>query len=300
VVLGIGDDAAVLRVGRDPLVWTVDVSVQGVHFDLRWLSLADVGYRATQAAVSDLAAMGATAVGALSSLVLPAEGLDVLALARGQACASRALGCPIIGGNVSSGPVLEVTTTVLGQVAHPLTRQGARPGQELWLLGEIGLARAGLLWLMRGRGIPAPAAEARALRRCLRAWRRPRALLEEGRSLLGRASAAMDVSDGLQGDCRSMAEASGVRLVLDEGGLEACLAPELRRCAALLGTPALRLALEGGEDYALLATGPKRRRPPGARVIGQVVAGRGVGLRNGRDETELTASGFDHLAAHRA
>ena len=131
VGLGIGDDAAVLRAGgAEPWVVSVDASVEGVHFDLAYLDYADIGYRSFQAAASDLAAMGATPAGALSALILPktmsADAID--ALTAGQAAASREAGCPVIGGNVSRGRELSVTTTVLGRAQRPLTRAGARPG----------------------------------------------------------------------------------------------------------------------------------------------------------------------------
>ncbi|HTV18268.1 MAG TPA: AIR synthase related protein, partial [Polyangiaceae bacterium] len=105
VRLGIGDDAAVLATQHEPLVVSVDASVEGVHFDLEYLTAEDVGYRSFQAAVSDLAAMGAHPVAALSALVLPrqlsSEAIDQLTL--GQAQASRETGCPVVGGNVARG-----------------------------------------------------------------------------------------------------------------------------------------------------------------------------------------------------
>src|SRR5215510_7321299 len=115
IELGIGDDAAVLAAGADPWVCSVDASVQGVHFDLRYLDLEDVGYRSFQAAASDLAAMGAEPTAALSALILPralsGEGLDRLTF--GQRRASWECGCPLVGGNISRGGELSITTTVL-------------------------------------------------------------------------------------------------------------------------------------------------------------------------------------------
>ena len=149
VQLGIGDDAAVLALSSEARVCSVDASVQGVHFDLRYLSLEDVGYRSFQAAASDLAAMGAEPVAALSALILPAglspAGIDELTL--GQQAASRECACPIVGGNLSRGTELSLTTTVLGRAGMPLARSGARPGDQLWLLGGVGLVAAGLACL---------------------------------------------------------------------------------------------------------------------------------------------------------
>ncbi len=289
VVVGIGDDAAILSQEAGNLCWTLDASVEGVHFDTRWLSLEEVGARAIEAALSDVAAMGATPVGALSGLTLRRKTTkaEVSALARGQARASRRTRCPIIGGNIARGPVLSLTTTAIGRGATLLRRDGARVGDELWLVGQIGLARAGLEMLRRKKrwhGAPA--------RRALEAWRRPRALLVEGRGLVGRARSCIDVSDGLGGDAYHLANASRVRLVL-EG--ERLVSESLRKVALLLEREPLALALTGGEDYALLASGPAARRPGFARRIGRVERGRGVVLEiEGRRRT-LARGGFDHL-----
>lgn len=299
VLLGIGDDAAVLSGAAEPWVVSVDASVEGVHFERGLLGCADIGYRAFQAAVSDLAAMGAAPVAALSSLVLPralpARAVDELT--SGQALASRELGCPIVGGNISRGGELSVTTTVIGRASEPLRRSGARPGDELWLIGSLGLAAAGLAALrLPRRRAAAEAKEARAepLACCITAWRRPRALLGEGRALAGRASAAMDVSDGLSADAWQLARASGVRLVIDAAELRASLHPALLGAARLLRRSALSFAVIGGEDYALLATGPSHRRPASAAVIGRAVRGAGAFLdADGR--LRPLGRGFDHL-----
>ncbi|MEB2322507.1 MAG: thiamine-phosphate kinase, partial [Sorangiineae bacterium] len=270
IELGIGDDAAILAPRGRRLVWTIDAAVEGVHFERRWLTLADVGFRSFNAAASDLAAMGARPLGALSALALPpaASLRDVAAIGRGQAEAARSLGCPVVGGNLSRASELSVTTTVLGEATAPLRRAGARPGDELWLVGEVGLARAGFELLRAGHP-----ARTRAARACVAAWRRPHALLRRGVALAGRARACIDVSDGLAGDAAQLAQASGVRVIIDAGALRAALSPELAAVAAALGVEPLELALEGGEDYALLAAGARLRRPSFARVSGRVTRG---------------------------
>jgi len=295
VRVDIGDDAAVLMPERGPLVATVDVAVDGVHFAEALLSLVDVGYRSLNAAVSDLAAMGARPLGALSSLIVPPELSEakLYQVVRGQAEAAASLTCPIVGGNLSRGAELSITTTVLGEVKRPLLRSGARCGDELWLLGTVGLSAAGLRHLMSGSRRAAD----RATRACVMAFRRPKARLAEGRALLGRAHAAIDVSDGLASDAGHLARASGVRLLFEESALRAALAPELLLVAARLELCPLTLALTGGEDYALLATGPRRRRPPGAAVVGEVVEGSGVWLRDQGGRLRRPGTGFDHFAS---
>jgi thiamine-monophosphate kinase len=291
VELGIGDDAAVLRVGNARLVWTVDTSVENVHFQRRWLSLSEIGYRATHAAVSDLAAMGAETLAMLASLAVPpgTAARAIKQLATGQAQAARELRCPVVGGNLTRAEALSITTTVLGIAPKPLRRDGAEVGDELWLLGNVGLARAGLLALQRDRS------RSKAMTACVAAWRKPKALIEQGKSLVGRAHAAIDVSDGLSLDATRLASASHVKLVIDQRALLAASTKALHAAAQALGESALKLALVGGEDYALLATGPRRKRPKGATVIGEVVKGKGVVLRSQGRDKPLSQTGFDHF-----
>ncbi len=291
---GIGDDAAVLEPVAEPLVWTVDAQVEGTHFRLDWLSWRDVGWRSFMAAASDLAAMGAVPIAALSSLVLSGSVDDraLDALAEGQAEASRAVGAPVIGGNLARGSETSVTTTLLGRVRSPVLRAGARPGDALLLAGSVGMAAAGLALLERGAG-GVQDAHASA---CIEAWRRPRALVERGAAMRGCASAAIDVSDGLARDAWHVAEASGVALVLDEAALRAAAPKPLEAVAARLGRDALDLMLGGGEDYALLVASPSPIE--GFVRVGAVEPGpASVRLRRASGVTDvLDRSGFDHFA----
>lgn len=292
VVVGIGDDAAVIAPGPDLLVWTVDAAVDGVHFRRDLVSFEDIGYRATMAAASDLAAMGAAPRGLLAALVLPDDVDDaaLAALAAGQRAAADALGTTILGGNLARGGELSITTTALGAAPRPLTRAGALPGDALWAAGPIGLAAAGLALLLAGRA-PASAAAHEAVR----CWRRPEARLAAG--LLARASAhaAIDVSDGLAQDVGHLARASGVDVVLDA---RAIVSPDLRAAAAESGGDPLALALHGGEDYALVVAAPAGASLPGFTRLGDVVEGAGA-VRLRREDGAIVAvapRGFDHFA----
>jgi len=290
VELGIGDDAALLKpAGR--WLWTVDTAVEHVHFERAWLTLADLGWRSFHAAASDVSAMGGAPFAALSSVIFPPDfaAAELSQLARGQRAAARALGCAIVGGNLARGAELSITTTVVGTVKRPLLRSGARIGDELWLCGELGLAAAGLRLLQAGTR----RATSSAARRALRAFRRPQAQLASGLELSRGAHAAIDISDGLTGDALHLAQASGVELLIDVAALTATLDPALLALAPSLGVSALELALYGGEDYALLAAGPKRARPPSARVIGTVAEGRGVWLQDG-GKRRRAGRGFEH------
>jgi thiamine-monophosphate kinase len=305
VRVGIGDDAAVLTASPGTLVWTVDAQVEGTHFRLDWMTWEDVGWRSVMAAASDLAAMAAEPLAALAALVLGPEVDDaaLASLARGQAAASRAVGLPIVGGNLARGRETSLTTTVLGRVDAPVLRDGARPGDGVWLAGPLGLAAAGLRLLARGAPV---SVDPHAFATCLAAFRRPCARIEAGRGLARRASAAIDVSDGLAGDASHVARASGVRVVLEEAALHAhVLGPELAAVAGALGLAPLELALRGGEDYAVLAFAPSDvdLATYGYVRIGRVDAalldGPGVALET-QDEPRalvpLEAMGFDHFA----
>jgi thiamine-monophosphate kinase len=273
-----------------------------VHFDRRWLDLPDVGWRSFMAAASDLAAMAARPLAALSSLVLPrgTGARAITELGRGQAAAARALGCPVVGGNIARGSELSITTVVLGRAHRPLLRSGARVGDALWLLGDVGSARAGLLLLERAATKAAIRRTERAMpgaTRCIAAWRRPRARIDQGLDLAGRAHSAIDVSDGLGGDAGHLARSSQVRIVIEERRLRPLLSRSLVAVSRALGVDPLDVAIRGGEDYALLATGPTRLRPASARAIGHVEAGAGVVLELRDGKTRSLGRGFDHLRA---
>jgi thiamine-monophosphate kinase len=201
------------------------------------------------------------------------------------------LGCAIAGGNLSRGAELSITTTLVGSVKRPLLRNGARVGDELWLCGDVGLAAAGLRLLQAGTRQGRNA----AARRALSAFRRPHAQIVAGRELSRGAHAAIDISDGLAGDALHLAQASGVELLIDLTALAATLSPALHALAPRLGVSALDLALYGGEDYALLAAGPKRARPRTARVIGAVRKGHGVWLLEG-ERRQRANRGFEHFS----
>jgi thiamine-monophosphate kinase len=301
VLVGIGDDAAVIAPGAEPLVWTVDCAVEGVHFRRDLMSFEDLGYRATMAAASDLAAMGAVPLALLAALVLPDDlgDDDLTAIARGQRAACDALGTAIVGGNLARGSELSITTTALGATPLPLRRDGARPGDLLALAGPVGLAAAGLRLLDRrgSRDDPALPQGGDAAERALQAFRRPLARIEAGLRARAAARAAIDVSDGLAADLAHLARASGVRAVLDP---QALITPDLAALAALLGVAPLELALHGGEDYALIVAGPHVDALPGFTPIGRCApAEEGVSevalLAPDGHLTPVPARGFDHF-----
>jgi thiamine-monophosphate kinase len=272
---GIGDDAAVLPSDGPGLqtVVSVDAAVEGVHFTRDLLSLEDIGFRATMAAASDLAAMGARPTALLAALTAPrgTELATFRGLAEGQRQAAVELGVPFVGGNLARGPGLSITTTVLGTVSSEReakpgppphhgaargTRRGAAAGDVVAVLGPIGLAFAGFSWLDRLPSGTRRRVDYPEMDSCVSAFRRPRARLDAGQAARPLCSAMMDLSDGLAIDGARLAGASGVSLMLSAEAIVAAGGAALERAAARLGQSALSLALHGGEDYALLITAP--------------------------------------------
>jgi thiamine-monophosphate kinase len=312
VVLGIGDDAAVVEPARNHLdVLTTDVLVEGVHFDRRLADPESIGFKALAVNLSDLAAMGAAPRAALLSLGLPSELRlsELEGLLRGFAdCACR-FKVALIGGNVSRSPgALFVDATVTGSVKRRklLSRAGARPGDALYVTGALGAAAAGLRWLQaRGEAIApgdpghtSPPGATEAAARFLRPEPRVRFGLLAGRTRA--ASACVDLSDGLADAVRQLAAASGTGAALDTTAIPVALG-----AISILGaTDAFQAALSGGEDYELLLAVPRkttRRLEAVARMsglavtrIGVLTTGPELVLRDAEADRELPA-GFQHF-----
>lgn len=236
--VSIGDDAAVLDVPTGTrLVVSTDASVEDVHFRRGWIAPDEIGWRSAQAALSDLAAMGASPLGILVALSVPASWrVDLAALAAGIGDAASSTWAPIVGGDVTDGERLSLVITVLGHVTRPLSRAGARPDDLLFVTGEFGGPGAAVAAWERGT---APRAEHRAR------FARPAARIAAGVWLSAHgAHAAIDVSDGLAGELSHLAAASGVRCVIDVDAIP---------CVPGVASPE---ALTSGEEYELLVAVP--------------------------------------------
>ena len=286
----LGGDCALVEIGETFLALSTDVSVEGVHFRREWLSLEEIGWRATAAALSDLAAAGAAAVGVLAALTVPAAEPEETfsALMDGAGSAVSSVGGVVLGGDLSRGPQLSLAITVVGRADTPARRHGARPGDGLWVTGALGGARAALLAWQNGRR-PADLARAR--------FARPEPRIQAGAWLVAQGARAMlDLSDGLAADAGHLAAASGVsvRIDLDLVPADPAAAEEARRS----GEDPATFAARGGEDYELLAAMPPEFDRTGAPLaltrIGTVEPGSGATLLRGGAEVRL--SGFDHFA----
>lgn len=297
VARGIGDDCALLDLPPgEQLAVSTDTLVAGVHFPVSCDPFL-LGQRALAVSASDLAAMGATPIGFTLALTLPTADADWLqAFARGLDTMARQCRLALIGGDTTRGPLC-LTLTVFGRVprGQALTRDGARPGDLLCVGGDLGDA-AGALALVLER-MSAPEEVAAPL--LARYWS-PQPQLTLGQALRGRASAALDISDGLLADCGHIANASAVALKIEAARLP--LSPAL---LALLGeSRAVECALGGGDDYLLAFTLPEQHLPAlraegwPVRVIGRVEAGEGVQLLDAAGRViDPPARGYQHFGS---
>ena len=288
VRLGVGDDAAVLRLVGDLAVST-DTMVENVHFRRNWSGPEDVGRKAVAACVADAEAMGAVPIGVVISLALPPETSTdwVDGFSAGVRAECEKAGAQLVGGDVTAAALIVVTVTVLadqGGVA-PVTRGGARPGEVVAFVGRLGWAAAGLAVLTRGFRSPGAVVVAHRV---------PEVPYGEGRiAAEAGATAMIDVSDGLLADLGHVAKASEVRIELDSTAFEIA-EPQQAVAAALGGGDPLVFQLTGGDDHALVATFAAAAVPAGWKVIGKVSAGEPAVLVDGV-VPEIDTAGWQHF-----
>ncbi len=272
VVLGPGDDAAVVTAPDGRVVVSTDVLVQDVHFRLDWSSAYDVGRKAAAVNLADIAAMGAVGTALVVGLAAPAD-LPVawaLALTDGLRDEASVVGASVVGGDLVRAERIVISVTALGdlQGRPPVTRAGAQVGDLVVLAGELGRSAAGLALLQAGE-TEGP---------LVQAHRQPTPPYALGPALAQAGAHAMcDVSDGLLADASHLSAASGVRLDLDDADVA---------------------FLTGGEDHALLATlAPGAHLPAGCRVIGRGLEGTGVKVAGQVwVPPEGSSAGWDHFA----
>lgn len=301
VIVGPGQDCAVIRCGGRRFLFTVDALVEGVHFAAGWMSPRQVGRKSFLVNASDAAAMGGRPRFVLTSIGVPASYrvADLSALHAGLAAAAREAGASIVGGNLTRADRLFVSIALLAEAPKRLvTRRGARPGDRIYLTGTVGDAALGCHLLRAGRPRPTGQLIAR--------FREPTPRLAAGRTLVeaGVVSAMIDVSDGLVQDLSHICAESRV------GAVVHChRVPRSSAYHSVAGTDD-RLALSGGEDYELLCTVSGRnvsrlertRRRLGCPItcIGEITTGKGVQLLDVRGRVRrLQLGGYDHFRSRR-
>lgn len=287
VLLGPGDDAAMVAARDGRVVASMDVLVEGRHFRRDWSSAVDVGHRAAAANLADIAAMGAVPTALLVGLCAPPS-MDVRwaeDLADGLSAEAGAVGASVVGGDMSASQTLTIAVTALGDLHgnRPVLRSGARPGDVVALAGRIGYAAAGYTVLSRGFRTPKLLVEA---------YRRPEVPYSAGPAAarIG-ATSMIDVSDGLLADLGHIATASRVAIDLRRDAFE--VPRQMRDAAHALGVDPYTWVLAGGDDHALAATFPEHVTLPDEwRRIGHVVEGSGVTVDG---KVPKGAAGWDHF-----
>ncbi len=295
VVVGAGDDCAVVGDVTPWLLVTTDALVDRVHYRRTWMTPRQIGRKAYLVNASDIAAMGGQPRFCVVSVGVPGHfpARDLVAIHRGVAAAAAETGAFVVGGNIARARDLFVSVTLLGDSpARPLLRSGARPGDLLYVTGSLGEAALGLRLLQR---------DDRARGVAVRRFREPSPRLQAG-ALLARsavASAAIDISDGLLQDLRHLCAASGVGAQVEMSHVP--VSTRVRRAGDAL-------ALNGGEDYELLCAVPARhqgrvedlRARLGCRFtrIGQCRPAReGLGVMDEKGRRlPFAPRGFDHFA----
>ena len=270
VLLGPGDDAALVALPEARVLVATDVLVEGRHFRRDWASAADVGHKAAAQNLADINAMGGRATALTVAFAAPAElpAAWALELAAGIAAEAALVGASVVGGDVTRADEIMVSITVLGVVdGDPVRRSGARPGDVVAIVGRQGWAAAGLAVLARGFRSP---------RVLVEAHRRPEPPYEQGAvAQRAGATAMIDVSDGLVADVGHIADASGVAIDIDSSVFD--VAEPLRAVGSALGADPMKFILAGGDDHALVATFPAGAAlPDGWSRIGEVSEGSGV------------------------
>ena len=288
MILGIGDDCAILRIpaGHEMLV-TTDFSLEGVHFRRDWQSPECIGHRCLVRGLSDIAAMGGRPIAAFLSLALPRKLPQrwVDRFFAGLLRLAEKYKVELAGGDTSQSPLgVLADITVVGSVPRgkALRRSGARVGDQIYVTGALGESTAALQLLTH--------------KKIKRRDVFPESRITIGEWLLKKriASACIDISDGLSTDLAHICEESGVGDVVDAAAIPV-------HSAARKLANALDLALHGGEDYELVFTAPKDARVPGRiagveiRLIGEITSGKAVRISQNGIMHLLTSSGWEHF-----
>lgn len=286
VLIGIGDDAAVVTSPLQKTVITTDMAVEGVHFRREWSTPDEIGQKITAANLADVFAMGAMPEHLVVAISLTGHEsmVWIKELARGIEMEARSCDVLVVGGDIVRGPVITISMTAIGQIDEPILRTGAKVGDQIVVSNLPGWSAAGLFLLQHNINVSA-LQPARCVERALAQFRAPSVLYSDAIALR-KAHAMCDISDGLLVQAAQMATKTKFILNSDLIRLHPDFA-DLTGLAAQVSADVWDWIAAGGEDHAFLATGIDL---PGY-AIGEVVQGNGVELQG----IDKTPKGFSHF-----
>lgn len=305
VRIGIGDDAAWVENPAGSSLVTADLLIEGVHFDLGWISLFELGYKALAVNLSDIAAMGGVPAYSILSLGIPGDfdSKDIDDLYRGVAALARANRVAIVGGDTNIAKSLIVSVCVIGHAPYrPVCRAGAKIGDDIYVTGTLGDSALGLEILRQRKRVAG--ISRKHLAQLIKRHHLPTPRVKIG-ALLAKhrlATAMIDVSDGLMQDLEHICRASGTGAVIRQFDL-----PLSSAFRALSGDDGIRHAVGGGEDYELLFCARRRNRQrleklrahagiPITRIGSCVAAGQGIICIDRRQKPIIfPKKGYDHF-----
>ena len=284
VLIGIGDDGAVISTSSQKSVLATDMAVEGVHFNRQWSTLKEIGAKITAANLADIFAMGGDPKYLLVSAGLTADfGIpEITELAKGIASEAQLVGASVVGGDISKADQLVISISVFGEAENPITRSGAKVGDAVIISGLPGKSAAGLVQLKNGEKDS----------NFISAHKKPEVNYEMARAFRkvnAKVNSMCDVSDGLLSELNHIASASGVGIELDSNLLSQI--PGFAQLQESTQDEIWSVVLAGGEDHVFVAT-TSAQIPEGAFVIGKVVSGSGVRVSG---ISELPTTGFRHF-----
>src|SRR3989338_1022976 len=289
LIKGIGDDAAVIKIGNKYLVITTDTLVEVDHFSFKWFTPKQVGKKAIEINASDIGAMGAVPKYVLVSLVLPVD-IDVEVIDeiyKGMWETGRKYNTKIIGGNMTHGKQLVIDIDMIGEAKKENLkfRSSARPGDFILVSGDLGASTAGLnLFLNNTKDHDY----------VKKKHLEPKAKFYKVKKFLKYINAMIDVSDGLASDITRICEQSNVGAIIFKGNIP--IKEETRNAARAVGKDAVDYALYGGEDFELIYTVSKDNLGKvGGLLVGEITKKKGVRLYSNSKERLITKHGYDHF-----
>ena len=305
ILHGIGDDAAVLKPSSGYLFVTTDMMVEGVHFNLRFITPYQLGFKLVAVNVSDMYAMGCTPRYLLLNIGLHKKTTQtfIRRFFRGIQDALLTYNCTLIGGDLSSVPKdISLSAVLIGDGKKALSRKGAQPGEKIYVTGFLGDSACGLELLKRmKKPVPIPCSNmpdiksfkglsGKILHPLLKRHLLP--ILKKPTSFMKHATSMMDISDGLLIDLSRLCEESKVGSKIYSDKIP--VSSELRKASKKLGLSYQKLALAGGEDYELLFTAPKSKKIK-AYHIGEIVESGKVLIGKNGTETPFSLEGYQHF-----